>query len=675
MAGTEPDSTSESRFISFVPPDPTKPKGDADGLPPPPVYTSPTGEFDRPRKERTDRFDVIAPGGAVEEEVGFGEPQLDAQTPTELPPPMPVAARAPEHTPARLAAIAPSPTLRALHGMPAERPVEFFGRSSPFPSAAPPAQRQISPELQARMQGVRDRLVAEYRANKAKPSPVPPQPSPAELPPSVPPPVAMPTRHSSGLSLEEQNALALQARADYERRHPPTNQPAAIHRTPAPIEGGTDRVTANIQRTSAAGHVQNFFATGESQEGEAAETGGEYDDLPKPNWFRKYLNREKTASPMRLPWSRNKGQVLNEEGFPESSLDTGKRKGFVFFAVMFLLAAGLIALALSTNTKDAQVTKVDKKPKVVATAKPKAGEGVSPKPPQEQPKPAAQEVAKVELPPPPQEAPKLNTPSSPTAPKAEAKPDHPSAAKAPVPGKAEEQRVVEAAPSKPIAATPKNRVVETEPPPATPARERPVASTAPAPVPDVSTRKAASAPKQEKPVRSAQATPTPAAPAFARSTAGKPTASARVDAAPAKAVAGATPVAVLAAATSTIPSAPPASVEPTAGKPAPLLECTGSHVNCSEGLEACLVRVTARYGPAAAKGACTWKCGAPCILPAEVAATAPSVSPSTPTPELTSIVHIGVPCPEGRSACMARITARYGEAAARGKCSLLCSRP
>lgn len=124
-----------------------------------------------------------------------------------------------------------------------------------------------------------------------------------------------------------------------------------------------------------------------------------------------------------------------------------------------------------------------------------------------------------------------------------------------------------------------------------------------------------------------------------------------------------------------VPTAPPTEV------------CAGAHVHCSEGLAACLERVTLAHDKYVAKGACTWKCGAPCTLPGIAAPVTPgdpatiapaSVPPTEPSPSLATSLpssFAGAPadkpaasCPEGKELCILKLKLRLGEAAARGAC-------
>lgn len=122
-----------------------------------------------------------------------------------------------------------------------------------------------------------------------------------------------------------------------------------------------------------------------------------------------------------------------------------------------------------------------------------------------------------------------------------------------------------------------------------------------------------------------------------------------------------------------VPATPPTEV------------CIGAQVHCSEGLAACLERVTLAHDKYVAKGACTWKCGAPCILPTATQAhvappsvvapepssePAPSLATSSP-PAVAAAAFAGkssVPCPEGKELCILKFKLRLGEAAARGAC-------
>lgn len=112
-----------------------------------------------------------------------------------------------------------------------------------------------------------------------------------------------------------------------------------------------------------------------------------------------------------------------------------------------------------------------------------------------------------------------------------------------------------------------------------------------------------------------------------------------------------------------VPTAPPTEV------------CAGAHVHCSEGLAACLERVTLAHDKHVAKGACSWKCGAPCIPPTSVQVSAvpplvvsPESTPAEPSPSLATSSPPAVPCPEGKELCILKLKLRLGEAAARGAC-------
>lgn len=112
---------------------------------------------------------------------------------------------------------------------------------------------------------------------------------------------------------------------------------------------------------------------------------------------------------------------------------------------------------------------------------------------------------------------------------------------------------------------------------------------------------------------------------------------------------------------------------PPTPQPAAVGACVGNQVLCAEGLTACLARVTALHGPAAAKGSCGWRCGEPCFPaptsdPTDTPSAPPTLVAAEPAPESVDL------CPEGKAACTARVTPLYGAAAARGRCGL-CTRP
>lgn len=101
--------------------------------------------------------------------------------------------------------------------------------------------------------------------------------------------------------------------------------------------------------------------------------------------------------------------------------------------------------------------------------------------------------------------------------------------------------------------------------------------------------------------------------------------------------------------------------------------CEGMQVQCPEGKSGCMTRLqSAGHSEATARGAC-WRCTTACqtaFVLVDPTVTVPvDVPPSTtPEPLAPPPSTPTISCPEGRAACITRLTSLHGAATARGAC-------